>query len=255
MWRATFLIAWKDFKQIVTSPLFFLMAALSAIIWSLTFKGFLNQFAMQVMRSGMQGDGGPNIIRSVFTPHVQVTNLIFIVVLPTLTMRLISEEKKMRTYDLLLTSPVTATQIILGKFLAGLGATTALLLVSFLYPASMALVSDFSWTTTLTLYLGMFLMSALYTASGLFASSLTESAMLAVFMGVMFNFLIWFIGPSASGSEIQWLSSLMEYLSVGQQMMSFVNGAIQISALIFFVTVIGFFIFLSQRVIESSRWR
>jgi ABC-2 type transport system permease protein len=203
----------------------------------------------------MQGREAPNIIRSVFTPHVQVTNLIFIVILPTLTMRLISEEKKSRTYDLLLTSPITATEIILGKFFAGLGATTILLLVSFLYPISMGLVADFSWVMLLTLYLGMFLMSALYTASGLFASTLTESAMLAVFMGVIFNFLIWFIGPSASGTEIKWLAAVMEHMTVGQQMMGFINGSVQISALIFFVTVIGFFLFLSQRVVESSRWR
>jgi ABC-2 type transport system permease protein len=253
--RAVALIAWKDFKQIATSPLFFLMTALSAVIWSLTFKGFLGNFAEQMVSLGMQGREAPNIIRSVFTPHVQVTNLIFIVILPTLTMRLISEEKKSRTYDLLLTSPITATEIILGKFLAGLGATTILLLVSFLYPVSMGLVADFSWVMLLTLYLGMFLMSALYTASGLFASTLTESAMLAVFMGVIFNFLIWFIGPSASGTEVKWLAAVMEHMTVGQQMMGFINGSVQISALIFFVTVIGFFLFLSQRVVESSRWR
>ncbi|OFZ16944.1 MAG: hypothetical protein A2Z20_09585 [Bdellovibrionales bacterium RBG_16_40_8] len=254
--RVVALIGWKDFKQIVSSPIFFLMAALNAVIWSLTFKGFLTNFAQETMRFGMTGQGGgPNIIRVVFTPHIQITNLIFIVVLPALTMRLISEEKKLRTYDLLMTSPITAAQIVLGKFFAGLGATTCLLAVSFLYPLGMGLIADFNWPTVMTVYLGMFMMSALYVASGLFASSLTESSMLAVFMGVIFNFLIWFIGPSAAGSDIKWVSSVMEYLTVGQQLMSFISGSIQVSALIFFVTIIGFFVFLSERVIESSRWR
>jgi ABC-2 type transport system permease protein len=79
--------------------------------------------------------------------------------------------------------------------------------------------------------------------------------MLAVFMGVVFNLLIWFVGPSGAGSETKWLASFMEYITVGQHMMNFINGSVQVSSLIFFITVIGFFVFLSQRVVESSRWR
>lgn len=253
--RSTVLIAWKDFKQIVASPSFFLVSAFCAVIWSITFKGFLGNFAGEMMASNMQGREAPNIIRLVFTQHIQVTNLLFIFIVPALTMRLISEEKKSRTYDLLLTSPITATNIALGKFLAGIGATTALLVISFLYPVAMGFVADFSWVTVFTLYLGILLITALYTASGMFASSLTESPMLAFIMGVVFNFLIWFIGPSTSGTEIKWLANVTEYITVGQQMMGFINGAIQISSLVFFITAIGFFIFLSQRVVESSRWR
>jgi ABC-2 type transport system permease protein len=253
--RSIRLIAFRDLKQIVSSPLFFLMAALATIIWSITFRGFLSGFYGEMTSSGMQGREAPNIIRNVFTPHIQITNLLFIIVLPVLTMRLISEEKKSRTYDLLLTSPITATQIVVGKFFAGLGATSCLLFVSLLYPLAMALVCQFSWTMLFTLYLGMFLISAIYTACGLFASSLTESAMLAVFMGVIFNFLVWFIGPSAAGTEIKWLASVMEYLSIGQQMTGFVLGTIQISALVFFISIASFFVFLSERVVESSRWR
>lgn len=139
--------------------------------------------------------------------------------------------------------------------MAGLAASTVLLGIAFLYPAAFGLVTDFSWTTLFSLYFGIFLITALYTGAGMFASSLTESPMLAFIMGVVFNFLIWFIGPSMSGTEVKWLASVMEYLTVGQQMMGFVNGAIQISAVVFFVTVVSFFVFLSERVIESSRWR
>lgn len=253
--RATFIIAWKDLKQVTTSPLFYFIAALCSVIWSITYLGFLMQFAGQSAMSGLRGTDAPNVIRGVFTPHISVTNLIFIVILPALTMRLIAEEKKSRSYDLLLTAPITATQIALGKFVAGLGATLALLLISFLYPASTRMIAEFSWGTVLTLYLGMFLMASLYTAAGLFASSLTESPMLAVFMGVVFNFLIWFIGPSASGTEVKWLAGVMEYISVGQHMTQFVNGAVQISSLVFFISAVAFFVFLTQRVVESSRWR
>ncbi len=253
--RAIFTLAKKDLKLIVTSPLFLLIAALCSLIWSVMFVNFLRQFAQQASMAGMQGAEVPNIIRGVFTSHISMVNLIFIVTLPAITMRLIAEEKKSRSYDLLLTSPVTATEIVLGKFLAGLGAMSALLLISFLYPLATGLIATFHWPTVGSLYLGIFLMSSLYVASGLFASSLTDSSMLAVFMGVVFNFLIWFIGPSAAGSDVKWFADVMDYISIGQHLMTFVNGAIQVKSVIFFVTAVGFFIFLSERVVESSRWR
>jgi ABC-2 type transport system permease protein len=255
--RIIFLIASKDFKQIASSPIFFFIAALCTILWSVTFVNFLNQFGVQsMMASNMQGGGeGPNIIRSVFMPHVSVVNLIFIITLPALTMRLIAEEKKTRSYDLLLTAPITATQIVVGKFFAGLAATLCLLILSLLYPLATDLIADFNWGMVLTIYLGMFLIAALYTAAGLLASSLTESAMLAVFMGVVFNLFIWFIGPSGADAEIEWVAKFMEYINLGKHMTNFISGSLQISSTIFFVSTIGFFIFLSQRVVESSRWR
>lgn len=253
--RSIYILAKKDLKLIVTSPLFFFIAALCTIVWSVTYVNFINQFASQGMMAGMQGMDAPNIIRGVFTPHISMVNLIFIITLPALTMRLIAEEKKSRSYDLLLTSPITATEIVVGKFMAGLGAMTVLLAISFLYPMATSLIADFHWATLFSLYLGMFFLAALYVASGLFASSLTDSAMLAVFMGVVFNFLIWFIGPSASGTDVKWLADLMDYITVGQHMMTFVNGAIQIKSVVFFVTAVSFFVFLCQRVVESSRWR
>jgi ABC-2 type transport system permease protein len=98
-------------------------------------------------------------------------------------------------------------------------------------------------------------LTALYSASGLFASSLTESAMLAVFMAVVFNLLIWFVGQAGANSDIKWWASVSEYISVGQHLVNFLKGVIKISSLVFFISVTGFFVFLSQRVVESTRWR
>lgn len=252
-----FLIAKRDFKQIVTSPLFFLVAAMATIIWSITYLGALRQFASQGLMASMQG-GGPHkqsLFESVFVQHLSIVNLVMIFTLPALTMRLIAEEKKSRSYDLLLTSPISSTQIAVGKYLAGFLACMVLVAISFIYPAGTALIATFSWKTLFALYLGLTLVCALYVASGLFASSLTESAMLAVFMGVVFNLLVWFVGQMGMGSDIQWLANVTEYMSVGQHLMGFVRGTVRTSSLVFFITAICFFIFLSQRVVESARWR
>jgi ABC-2 type transport system permease protein len=255
--RAILLIARKDFKQTVTSPLFFFISALCTIVWSLMYLSFLRSFAAQGFMAQMQGGGAghQSLMSTVFVQHISVINLVLIFTVPALTMRLISEEKKSRSYDLLLTSPISSTEIAIGKFLAGLGATTLLLGLSFLYPAGTALIAKFNWATLLVLYFGVFLITALYTASGLFASSLTESAMLAVFMGVVFNLMIWFLGQSGAGSDIKWWAEVSEYLSVGSHLTGFLKGALRISSIVFFTSAIGFFVFLCQRVIESSRWR
>ena len=233
--RSIYLIARKDFKQVVTSPLFFFIAALCTIVWTIMFRTFLQQFAEQGMMSMMQGGHGQSLMTTVFVQHISVVNLVLIFTLPALTMRLLAEEKKMHTYDLLLTSPVTSTDIAIGKFLAGFGIATVLLFISFLYPAFTRLFAKFDWVTLLVLYLGIWFLTGLYSAAGLFASSLTESAMLAVFMGVVFNLLIWFIGQTGAGSSIQWWSSVATYISVGQHLVNFLKGMIKVSSCVFFI--------------------
>lgn len=254
--RSIFLIARKDFKLIVTSPMFLFVSALCTTIWSLMYLNFLKQFAAAGMMNAYQGGGAhPSLLTTVFSGHVQLVNLVFIFTLPAITMRLISEEKKMRTYDLLLTSPISSTDIALGKFLAGLGAATVLLGISFLYPAGTALIAKFNWPNLFVLYLGIFLITGVYIASGLFASSLTDSAMLAVFMAVVFNLMIWFVGQSGAGSDVKWWATVAEYISAGSHLNNFFKGTIRISSVVFFCSTVGFFVFLCQRVIESARWR
>src|ERR1700726_3609456 len=127
--RAICTIAGKDFKSLITSPMFYVLSGLSTILWSYSYMRNLLTFAEQsknYMHPGMEA--GMNLQREVFMMHISQINLLFVFVVPALTMRLLAEEKRQRTYDLLLTSPITASQIALGKFLAGWGAVAALTL-------------------------------------------------------------------------------------------------------------------------------
>lgn len=254
--RAVLTIAGKDLKNLLTSPLFYLVSGLCTVLWSYTYMRRLLEFAEQAkmyMTPGM--DSGLNIQREVFLVQISLTNLLFVFMVPALTMRLLAEEKKMRTYDLLLTSPISATQIALGKFLAGWGAVTVLMLISFLYPLSTRAVADYSFGPLLSAYLGMFLVSGAYVAVGLFASSLTESIMLSVIMGLIFNILLWFISQGGGSESNPIMAGVMEYLSLGQHFMGFILGSIKTKSIVFLLSLIGLFVFLTQRVVESSRWR
>jgi ABC-2 type transport system permease protein len=250
-------IAGRDFRSIVTSPIYFVIAGICGFIWSLRYLQDLFNFASRMSMAAMQGGGpgGMNINYQLFLQHISYVHLIFIFAVPAVTMRLLSEEKKQRTYDLLLTSPITATQIALGKFLAGYGAVAVLVLISFLYPAGTALVAKFSWSTLLTAYLGVLLVAGFYVSVGVFASSLTDSAMLSVVLGVLFNLTIWFVGVAQESVDSSLWNSVLAYVSIGQQFFNFLKGTLRLSSVVFFLSAISFFVFLCQRVVESARWR
>ena len=252
--RAICTLAWKDIRNLLYSPMFFVIAGLCSLLWSYSYMRKLLEFAensRQFLQPGM--DSGLNMQSAVFMPLISIVNLLYIFVVPALTMRLLAEEKRQRTYDLLLTSPISATQIVLGKFLGGLGAVSALTMISFLYPLATRSVGAYPMGPLLSAYLGVFLVSAMYVAVGLFASALTESAMLSVVLGMIFNILLWFIAQGAGENSL--LSQVLEYMSIGPHFTDFVMGAIRLSSTVFFLSMIGIFVFLTQRVVESSRWR
>lgn len=253
MIRGTLTVAWKDFRVLVASPMFLMIAGLCACIWSYNYLPQIFQFEKVAQRAFQQG--GLNIHQTLFASHIARANIILIFAIPALTMRLLAEEKKMRTYDLLLTVPITAAQIAVGKFLAGFGAGLVLLTISAIYPLATAVIADFSMGPLFTSYMGMALVTAIYVAVGLFASSVTESVVLAVVMALILNLSLWFLGQAAEMSDQPTLTAIMEHVSVPQQFVSFLKGTLRVSAITFFLSTLAFFVFLSERVVESSRWR
>jgi ABC-2 type transport system permease protein len=255
--RAIFTIAWKDIKNLLSSPLFYVISGLCSVLWSYSYMRNLIAFAEKSRMYGMQGgaDGGMNLQGQVFLLHISQINLLLVFVVPAFTMRLLAEEKKLRTYDLLLTSPITATQIAVGKFLAGLGSAGALIGISFFYPLMTRMVAEYQMAPLISAYVGVLFVAAVYVGVGLFASALTESVMLSVVMGLIFNISLWFISQGADAVSNPQLSAVLEYMSFGQHFLNFIIGSIKLSSLVFMFSVIGLFIFLTQRVIESSRWR
>ena len=254
--RAILTIAKKDFKNLIFSPMFLLIAGLCSALWSGMYLKNLASFAQTARMGSMMGGGGQqNIHYAVFVAHISLINLVGILAIPALTMRLLSEEKKLHTYDLLLTAPITATDIAIGKYLAAFGAAAVLAFISFLYPLGTGAFASFHYGPLLTSYLGLLLVLGLYAAVGLFASSLTESVVLAVVLGVIFNLVLWFISQGGEMSDQPWITATLEHISLGAQFMNFIKGSLKVSSVVFLVSFIALFVFLTQRVVESARWR
>ncbi len=255
--RGFLTIGWKDLKGILFNPIFFVVGGCCTTVWGFSFWTGLRRFigSMQMAAMMGQGRGGMDIHGGFFVQHISLVNLILLLAVPALTMRLIAEEKKLRTYDLLLTSPVTATQIVAGKLFAGIGAAFALVALSFLYPVSMAFFTDFDWGPLISSYLGLLFLAAGYVAIGIFCSSLTESVVLAVVAALILNVGLWFLGTGTDIVEGTFSTALFEHLSIGTHLVGFVKGTVRVSSIVFFVSLVALYGFLTQRVIESSRWR
>jgi ABC-2 type transport system permease protein len=255
--RGASVIAGKDLRTIFMSPLFYVVTGICSIAWNMRFffvmREFRNSNAMQQM--GLQQGDGPNLHFNVIAGHISMVNLMMIFAIAAMTMRLFTEERRNRTFDLLLTAPVTSTEIIVGKFIAGVLTAWAIIAVSLIPTFALAFYGKLEWGPLVASIIGLLLVGAAYTAVGMFASSLTESAVLSVLMGLIFNVMLWFVGAATDISDDPVTRSVFEHVNIGTHFMNFIRGSVTISSFVFFASVIFLFAFLTQRVIESMRWR
>lgn len=258
--RAAFVIAEKDLKTYFQSPLFYAVAGVCAIIWSLIFGLGLFQFQDASMNQMIQAaqDGsaeGINFHRTVIGFFASTVNLVMLIASAALSMRLLAEEKRQRTFDLLLTSPVTATDIAVGKWIAGTVASWALLAVSLIYPLSVLFFAKLEWGPLAATYFGLMLITGVYVAVGLFASSLTESPVLAVIMAILFNFMLFFVSSPANMADGPTAKAVFEQMNINAHLNTMIFGGVAFSSLAYLASLIFLFTLLTQRVVESARWR
>jgi ABC-2 type transport system permease protein len=248
----------KEFFGFFANPNYWVVCGLASVIMSWVFPIQLNMFA-ETLKNQVYSANLPaqqlNIHYAVFLRHLSYLNLILILVVPAFTMRMLAEEKKMKTMDLLLTSPVSSLQIVLGKYFAVLGALFGLVVLALLYPASTALFTKLNWAPLFVSFGGLFFVAAVYAAMNLFCSAMTESAIIAYVMAVIFNISVWFVGIGADVVDSAWARQAFEHISLSVHLSSLVEGTIRTSTLIFFLSLIALFVFLAERVVESARWR
>lgn len=179
--------------------------------------------------------------------------LIFVFVVPAITMRLISEEKKSGTIELLVTMPVKDLEIILGKFLAALVLLTIAILLTLTYAITVSLLGDVDGGPVLGGYLGLILMGAAYLSIGIFVSSLTENQIVAFIISFLIIFALFILDqilmfiPSG-------LVSFFEYLSIDYHFANISRGVIDTRDLIYYISVIFFSLLLAVRSLESRKW-
>lgn len=180
------------------------------------------------------------------------TVLMFLV--PVLTMRLFSEERKNQTEQLLLTSPLPLTAIVVGKFLAAVTVFALTLAATFVYVAIIGIYGTIYWGETLCTYLGFFLMGCCYIAAGVLVSSLTENQVSAAVATFGFTFFLWIADAVTSVIPVQFIKTILSWFSIFERYEIFTRAQLGLSGVLYFVSFCAVFLFLTVRVIDKRRW-
>lgn len=171
-----------------------------------------------------------------------------------LTMRLVAEEKKVGTWELLLTVPVRDVEIVVGKFLGALAMLGAMLGLTLYYPIMLLAFGDPDVGPMATSYLGLFLLGGACLAAGIFASSITANQIVSAVVAGGMLFGLWFLGVLASLAPGA-LGDALSLLSLSTYFADFERGIVDTRGVVYYVSVALLFLYLSVRSIEAGRWR
>jgi len=254
-------IAKKELNIYFATPIAYVMFTLFVVIGSYFFLrllGAYEQASLMYMRFNQpEVMNRLNFQDAIFRNLFGNLGVILIFIIPFLTMRLIAEEKRTKTIELLYTTPVTPSQIVWGKYLASLGILACALLLTVTYPVLVQLVAKdtngVEWRSVGLGYLGLFLMGAAYMAIGLFISSLTESQVVAALITFVVLLMTWIIGWTASESE-GWVREFVTYLASVSHLDSFSKGTLDLKDVVYFLSIIVLGLFATNRAVEAHRW-
>ena len=194
--------------------------------------------------------GGVTSLMSVFS----IMFIISIFLIPILTMRLFSEEKKQRTEQGLLTAPVSLTGIVLGKYFAALTIFLIAAAVVFFYGVVLSLFGTVAWMTLLSNFIAIVLVGAAFIAVGLFISSLTENQVAAAVGGIVCLLMFLLVDMLAARVQVEWIQKLLYDLSFYTRYYEFTCGIFNLSSVLFFISTAVLFNFFTVRVFEKRRW-
>lgn len=180
--------------------------------------------------------------------------VISIFLIPLLTMKLFSEEKKQRTEQGLLTAPVSLTGIVLGKYFAALTIYLIAAAVALVLGVIMSLFGTVAWMTLISNFLAIVLVGAAFIAVGLFISSLTENQVAAAVGGIVCLLAFFLVDLLAARVSVTWIQTLLYDLSFYTRYYEFTCGIFNLSSVLFFVSTAVLFNFFTVRVFEKRRW-
>jgi len=247
----------KELKSYFYTPLASVFIGVFIVAMGYMFYSFLRLYLMLTQGGpyGMPQEIGIDRLAESFYANM---NVIFLFVLPFFSMGLFTEELRKNTLVLLMTSPIRNWEITLAKYLSALSILSIMLLLSLVFPAFLVLYSEGGAAggpdlgIIFTSYLGLFLNGAMFLAIGLFWSALLRSQLMALIFTFASNFGLWMMSSSAQGAGGQGAADSANML---QHFQNFLQGSLELKSLVFFLSIIFFALFLSNKVLESRAWR
>jgi ABC-2 type transport system permease protein len=248
-------IANKELRSYFSSPIAYIVIGFFAFLYGYFYVAILNAFVRQGLQMGQFGGGqSMNVNQQLIRPLLQNVTVLVLFMLPAITMRTYAEEKRSGTIELLLTSPVTDFQIVMGKFIGAMALYAIMLLVSLIHLLVLFAFGRPEWKPILTAYIGLLLFGGCFISVGLFISTLTRSqivAFMSTFGVFLFLWVITWIGSMVGPTG----EKLTTYLSIVDHFDDFAKGVIDTTHILYYVSVITFGLFLTAKSVDSERWR
>ncbi len=253
--RNIWIICRKELRSYFVSPIAYILLAMFAIIFGFFFWVIVGGFVNAAMESQMRGEQFPmNINEQVIRPLISNIGVIGLFLIPMITMRLFSEEKRTGSIELLATSPIRDFEIIIGKWLGALILYSGLLFLGALNFIWIFKYGNPDWKPILIAFLGLLLQAGALLAIGEFISSLTRNQIIAGAATFAVCLLLWIL-QWVSGYESAPWARVLAYMSILTHFASFARGTLSVSDAVFYVTAIYLGLFLTARSMESLRWR
>ena len=242
-------IALRECRSLFLSPLAWTVLAIVQFILAWIFFAQIdNFFALQTQLQTLKS--APGVTDLVIAPLFNITSIVLLMVTPLLTMRLISEERRSGTIQLLMSSPVSMSQIILGKYLGMMIFFAIFIFQISLMPISLFMGTDLDIGKLLAGFLAIFLLIAAFVAAGLYISCLTNNPSVAAISTFGLLLLLWIINANTNNDTS---TNIFNYISLIQHSNAIIRGIINSSDIIYFLLFITTFLGLSIRQLDSYR--
>ena len=253
--RSVILICRKELNAYFTSPIAYMLMAFFALIFGFVLFNATRDFIRFSFQMQAQGGGAPMSINDqIITPLLGFASTITLFLVPMITMRLFAEEKRSGTIELLLTSPVTDLEIILGKWLGAMLLFLCILAMSMINVALLFAWGKPDLKPVLVAYLGLILQGGCLLAIGAFISTTTKNQIIAggvtFFVCLLLWLLSWFTAFDSTG-----YAAVVNYISIVTHFETFAKGVLDSKDVIFYLSMIFFGLFITSRSMESLRWR
>ncbi len=246
-----FTIAGRELRSLFLSPLAWSILAVVQLIIAYLFLSQLDGY-MEVQSQLLGMAGAPGVTEIVVTPIFGNATIILLLVVPMLTMRLVSEERRSQTLALLFSAPLSMSEIVIGKFLGVMGFLVIMVAMITLMPLSLLLGGTLDFGLLASALLGLLLLLACFTALGLFMSTLTDQPTVAAISTFGVLLMLWIIDWAGS-NEAGHISGLFAYLSILRHFESLLRGVFDSSDVIYYLLFVTVFLGLSIRRLDADR--
>ena len=259
-------IAGRELRSYFVSPVAYVVLVLFAVLGGFFFVASVLSFDANVSQAqqfqAFDFLKELNLNDHLILPFYQIMWIVVLFLVPGLTMGLFTAEKANGTQELLMTSPITIWELVLGKYLAAAAMVTLLVLMLGLWTGILFLYGDPEPQKTLAGLLGLWLTGLSYAAVGTFASSVTRNQLIAFFLALVVLLILWLLavvadlggagGAAVAGSQ---LSEVLRWLSTSDHFEDLLKGLVDTRSLAYFAFVIASFLLLTKAAVESVRWR